>query len=124
MDLNICLYCEKPIVNDRLSFCSKTCELNESAKSSGQAAQTAYGPLDASVRGSLWHAQAQQQAPCSPSSYEMSYHRRQSFSYTPTMMRRRPSGTSSMSSFDSLASALSVDYMRDAHSLPIDANLP
>ncbi|CDH57525.1 predicted protein [Lichtheimia corymbifera JMRC:FSU:9682] len=32
MELNICLYCEKRLLDDSLSFCSTTCQAKEAAK--------------------------------------------------------------------------------------------
>ncbi|KAI8388310.1 uncharacterized protein BYT42DRAFT_559651 [Radiomyces spectabilis] len=61
MELSICLYCEKRLANDSMNFCSGVCQAKE--------ASNIY--VSDSHEHNIFH----------PSSYTLSYHRRQSFSY-------------------------------------------
>ncbi|ORX49858.1 hypothetical protein DM01DRAFT_1337987 [Hesseltinella vesiculosa] len=122
MDLNICLYCEKPMMNDNLSFCSKGCELSESTKQLTSQYSNSYASLSTQTTTSSVHA-----LPPSPSTYELSYHRRPSFSYTHSMKRRPSNGASSSSSYDSLSSTLSFDsssYLQTTPFSSLDTSFP
>ncbi|ORZ24555.1 hypothetical protein BCR42DRAFT_403175 [Absidia repens] len=119
MDLNICLYCEKYITeNDKTSFCSNTCRNQESKQ------ETAGGSLQALLRDSHFHTLPQTKTPPSPPNFELVYHRRPSFSYSP-ISRRRPSSSLSSSSFNSFSSSstLSLDNLNYFPSSMIDDDL-
>ncbi|KAI7895609.1 uncharacterized protein EV154DRAFT_599200 [Mucor mucedo] len=64
MDLSICLYCEKHLIEENISFCSTSCETNEASKPN-------YYP-----------SRLLSSRPTSCASYEIAYHRRLSFSST------------------------------------------
>ncbi|CAO3624995.1 unnamed protein product [Cunninghamella echinulata] len=118
MDLNICLFCEKPLDNDKLTFCSGTCQLNEATKNNNinynyhphnHQNNHHYHNNNMMIRSHSVQSISSMPSSSSPSNYEMSYHRRQSFSYSP-VIRRRFSNSISSSSYDSLSSsALSFD---------------
>ncbi|CAO3609843.1 unnamed protein product [Cunninghamella blakesleeana] len=117
MDLNICLYCEKPLDNEKLTFCSGTCQLNEATKN--------HLYINNNTHHSMIRSNSVQSIPSStlmyypslpPSpttttttNYEMAYHRRQSFSYSP-VMRRRFSNSTSTSSYNSLSSSSTISF--------------
>ncbi|CAO3599909.1 unnamed protein product [Absidia cylindrospora] len=120
MDLNICLYCEKYITeNDKTSFCSNTCRNQESKQ------ETAGGSLQALLRASNFHTLPPTKTPPPPPpNFELVYHRRPSFSYSP-ISRRRPSSSLSSSSFNSLSSSstLSLDNLNYFRSSITDDDL-
>ncbi|ORZ12737.1 hypothetical protein BCR42DRAFT_419859 [Absidia repens] len=117
MDLDICLYCEKPISDNSTSFCSNTCRKQESKQ---EVVGGSFQPDYRMVRSNSLHSLTPTSTP-PPNFYEMAYHRRQSFSYSPPMRRRPSHSLSSSSSINSLSSsALSFDAIRHFHPLAMD----
>ncbi|CAO3610120.1 unnamed protein product [Mucor fragilis] len=95
MELNLCLYCEKRLVDDNIAFCSVSCQSNEASKSSSF--------IQIQPTSTKNHALLQK-------SYSMSYHRSPSLSYSTSTMTSTSSSsrrTRKESSPASLASPLS-----------------
>ncbi|KAI9310600.1 hypothetical protein BX666DRAFT_1159701 [Dichotomocladium elegans] len=133
MDLNICLYCEKPLAEENASFCSVACQAHEASKTCsfvildravahplhdaschpfhasstslyGHQKQSAYSHLS---QTSMTTASSSSSSSSPSTFFEPSYYRRRSFystkSFTPKMPA--PSMTDSLSSEISSASS-------------------
>ncbi|KAG2235557.1 hypothetical protein BDF21DRAFT_453681 [Thamnidium elegans] len=97
MELNLCLYCEKRLSDDNMAFCSISCQSNEASKSYASYKLSNNTMLSPSVRLSG-----------KPSStYQMSYHRRPSLSYS-TSTSTTTSHDGKQKTHASLSSSLSA----------------
>ncbi|KAK4510115.1 uncharacterized protein ATC70_006286 [Mucor velutinosus] len=96
MELNLCLYCEKRLVDDNIAFCSVSCQSNEASKSSSfiQIQPT-------SINHSSSNPTLLQK------SYSMSYHRSPSLSYSTSTITSSSRRKRKESSPASLSSSLS-----------------
>ncbi|KAL7325924.1 hypothetical protein PS15p_208341 [Mucor circinelloides] len=98
MELNLCLYCEKRLVDENIAFCSMSCQSNEASKSSSfiQIQPT-------STNSSSNHTLLQK-------SYSMSYHRSPSLSYSTSTI-----SSSRRKRKESLPASLSSSLSHQSH---------
>ncbi|CDH59206.1 predicted protein [Lichtheimia corymbifera JMRC:FSU:9682] len=102
MDLNICLYCEKRLADDNLSFCSLACQAHEASKTHGMFND----PTPSARKNSI-------SSISSSCTSELSYHRRRSYCFSKNLPNGTPLSCENQPSLlgEPIPSSSSTSYM-------------
>ncbi|KAJ8657124.1 hypothetical protein O0I10_007204 [Lichtheimia ornata] len=111
MDLNICLYCEKRLADDNLSFCSLACQAHEASKTHGMFND----PTPSARKNSI-------SSLSSSCTSELSYHRRRSYCFSKNLPNGTPLSCESQPSLllsgEPIPSSSSTSYMHLFYHFP------